>query len=167
MTTESATLGFENLVELYYKPLFHFAVKLCGTPDAALDLTQQAFYQALRRFGQLRERGRFKSWLFSILFREFLQRRRHDTKFRHQNLEHCEPELPSIAPDEASRLDAKTARAALDDLPELFRAPLSLFYLRELSYREIAQELSIPVGTVMSRISRGKQLLRERLEPNV
>ncbi|MEW6301927.1 MAG: RNA polymerase sigma factor [Verrucomicrobiota bacterium] len=164
----SEVLGsFDSLVERHYQPLFRFAVSLCGAPETAMDLTQQTFYVALRRQGQLREPSKFKSWLFSILFREFLQRRRHLKRFHHHSLEDCERELPNVAPDDVNRLDASAVREALQSLDEPFRAPLELFYVHDLSYKEIAARLGVPVGTVMSRLSRAKRMLRERLETNL
>jgi RNA polymerase sigma-70 factor (ECF subfamily) len=155
--------GLDSLVELHYQPLFRFALRLCGAPETASDLTQQAFYLALRNCGQLRKPSKFKPWLFSILFREFLQRRRRETRFRHDSLDDCDQDLPSFTPNPFNRLDGLTIRRALDELPETFRAVLRLYYLEDLSYREIAAHLGIPIGTVMSRLSRGKQLLREAL----
>lgn len=164
-TTPPTGPGFDALVEHHYQPLFNFAVRLCGTPEGASDLTQQAFYLAFTRAGQLREPGRFKQWLFTILFREFLHRRRHQTKFRHESLDDSPVDLPGEGRHPAEGVDARLAREALGGLDELHRAPLSLFYLHDLTYREIAEKLEIPIGTVMSRISRAKQLLRDRLEP--
>ncbi len=156
--------GFDSLIEQYYQPLFHFAVRLAGTPEAALDLTQQTFYLALRKCGQLREPGRIKSWLFTILHREFLQRRRHETKFRHHSLDDCHAELPNIDAGDTTHLDFGAMKDALAELDDLYRAPLTLFYLEELSQKAIAARLDIPAGTVMSRISRGKHLLRRNME---
>ncbi len=65
--------------------------------------------------------------------------------------------------DRVARLDAATVMAALQSVDEVFRAPLTLFYLEDLSYQEIAGALEVPVGTVMSRLSRGKSQLRAAL----
>ena len=62
-------------------------------------------------------------------------------------------------------LDSESLQQVLNSLPEEFRSVLLLFYFRELSYREIAEQLNVPIGTVMSRLSRGKQQLRERISP--
>lgn len=157
--------AFGNIADLYYQPLFRFALSLCGTWETASDLTQQTFYLAFRRSHQLREPSKMKPWLFSILFREFLQRRRHDAKFHHHPLEACEQSLPVVTARDVSQLDAGAVMAALNDLPDPFRLPLALFYLEDKSYKEIAGHLGIPIGTVMSRIARGKAMLRQKLEP--
>jgi RNA polymerase sigma factor (sigma-70 family) len=80
-----------------------------------------------------------------------------------QSEDGTEPVNASMAASAAERLDAVAEQNALLSLPENYRAPLTLFYLQELSYREIAEVLEIPVGTVMSRISRGKAELRKLL----
>ncbi len=158
--------GFDSLIEQYYQPLFHFAVRLSGTPEAALDLTQQTFYLAIRKCQQLREPRKFKSWIFTILHREFLQRRRHETKFRHHPLEECHGELPRVDAGNAASLDVATMKKALEALDENHKVALTLYYIEELSQKEIAGRLGIPVGTVMSRISRGKRMMRRKLERN-
>ncbi|MBM3839360.1 MAG: sigma-70 family RNA polymerase sigma factor [Verrucomicrobia bacterium] len=90
-----------------------------------------------------------------------LQRR--GTRFHHASLDDCDHELPSVTANHFSGLDGLAIRSALDQLPAVFRAVLTLYYLEDLSYRQIATQLGIPIGTVMSRLSRGKQLLREAL----
>jgi RNA polymerase sigma-70 factor (ECF subfamily) len=70
---------------------------------------------------------------------------------------------PSDSIDEPLEFDSEKLQLALNELPEEFRFPLVLFYFQELSYQEIAAQLDVPLGTVMSRLSRGKQHLRRRL----
>ncbi len=89
---------------------------------------------------------------------------RHAAKFPEVEVSEAVPGLPSIAPDTLEQIDAATAMAALMKLDPVYRAPLTLFYLEEHSYKEIAGILGLPIGTVMSRLSRGKALLREQLE---
>ena len=76
------------------------------------------------------------------------------------------PDLPSIAPSIFNDIDGGTVIAALSQVDEAYRAPLTLFYLEELSYKEIAGVLEVPIGTVMSRLSRGKAQLRQLLLDN-
>lgn len=75
----------------------------------------------------------------------------------------AEVEQATLAPEAVSSMDAEIVMRALHEVDEAFRAPLTLFYLEELSYQEIADVLEIPIGTVMSRLSRGKTQLRARL----
>ena len=156
--------SFESFVDEHYRPAYRFAFSLCGNHNDACDITQQAFYLAQTRAHQLRDDAKRKQWLFTILHREFLRTRRRETAHPQTSLEFSEPLLPPITVDHASNLDGKAVLLALQSLPEGFRMPLVLFYLDQLSYREIASTLDIPIGTVMSRLARGKQMLRERLE---
>jgi RNA polymerase sigma factor (sigma-70 family) len=160
-----AALDFEGLVGEYYEILRRFALRLARNSDTAADLTQQTFYLALKHQGSLRDPGSIRSWLHTILHREFLQRMRGDRRHPTQPLEDSETALPDLRPQQLEDLDASLVMKGLLRLEERFRLPLAMFYLEELSYREIAGRLGIPVGTVMSRLSRARQMLRLQLEP--
>jgi RNA polymerase sigma-70 factor (ECF subfamily) len=153
-------LDFEQLVERFYMPLYRFALSLTRDPSDAADLTQQTFLLWGSKGHQLREQSKVKAWLFTSLYREFLrgERQRGRESGREEQLSHVE-----CLPVAANNLDGDVVVRALLDLEEIYRAPLSLFYLQEHSYKEIAETLNLPVGTVMSRISRGKARLREQL----
>jgi RNA polymerase sigma-70 factor (ECF subfamily) len=155
-------LSFENLVNAHYEPLYRFALSLAHSEADAGDLVQQTFYRWATKGGQLRDKSKVKSWLFTTLRREFLIRRRHEDKFPKVEISEVEgAELASNLPLPEKQIDAASAMAALHTLDEIYRAPLALFYLEDHSYRDIAEILDVPVGTVQSRISRGKELLRE------
>ena len=154
---------FEQLVDRHYAPLFRFAFSLAKGASEASDLTQQTFYLWAAKGHQLRDRAKVKSWLFTTLYREYVSTYRHNTKFQHVELVDAAPDLPSIAPSIFNDIDGGTVIAALSQVDEAFRAPLTLFYLEELSYKEIADVLEVPIGTVMSRLSRGKAQLRQLL----
>jgi RNA polymerase sigma-70 factor (ECF subfamily) len=116
----------------------------------------------LPKGGQLRDKSKAKSWLFTTLHREFLGRRRHEDKFPKVEISAVdESELTASSPLSEKQIDGASVMSALQRLDEMYRAPLALFYLEEHSYRDIAEILEVPVGTVMSRISRGKELLRQ------
>jgi RNA polymerase sigma-70 factor (ECF subfamily) len=153
-------LDFERLVEVFYMPLYRFALSLSREPSDAADLTQQTFLLWAAKGHQLREESKVKTWLFTTLYREFLSGERK--RCRESGSEDQLPEVQSL-PVAANQLDGDTVVRALLDLEEIYRAPLSLFYLQEHSYKEIAETLDLPVGTVMSRISRGKAQLRKQL----
>ena len=154
---------FELLVDQHYPPLYRFAFSLAKSAGEAADLTQQTFYLWAAKGHQLRDRSKVKSWLFTTLYREYVSTYRHRTKFQHVELVDCGSELPSIAPSVFNEIDGDTVIAALAQVDEAFRAPLTLFNLEELSYKEIAAVLDVPIGTVMSRLSRGKAQLRQLL----
>lgn len=156
-------LDFEQVVKAHYASLYRFALSLAESEDKAGDLTQQVFYIWARRGHQLRDSARVKSWLFTTLYREFLSSQRHAAKFAHHDLLEVEAELPQITADVVDRMDAALVMAALARVEEVFRTPLVLFYLEDYSYKEIAEVLSVPPGTVMSRIARGKEHVRRLL----
>jgi len=154
-------LSFENVVNAHYEPLYRFALSLSHSEADAGDLVQQTFYRWATKGGQLRDRSKVKSWLFTTLHREFLGHRRHEDKFPKVEISIEDGhELAADSPAPDKQLDGAEIIAALRKLDETYRAPLALFYLEEHSYRDIAEILEIPIGTVMSRISRGKELLR-------
>jgi RNA polymerase sigma-70 factor (ECF subfamily) len=154
---------FEQIVDAHYPALYRFALSLARGEPAAADLTQQTFYLWASRGHQLRDAAKVKSWLFTTLYREFLSLHRRESRFPQADLDTETAELPEQGGSIADSVDGATAVAALQRIDPLFRAPLTLFYLEEFSYREIAAVLNIPAGTVMSRLSRGKSLLRKLL----
>jgi len=153
---------FEQLVDRQYAALFRFALSLSKSEAEAADLTQQTFFLWASKGHQLRDRSKAKSWLFTTLYREFLGRRRHEGRFPKVELDEVGEEEMSILPN-VNALDSATLLQALREVEELFRAPVTLFYLEQFSYQEIADVLEVPIGTVMSRLSRGKAQLRQRL----
>jgi RNA polymerase sigma-70 factor (ECF subfamily) len=155
-------IDFPQLVDRQYAPLFRFALSLSKSEADAADLTQQTFFLWASKGDQLRDRSKAKSWLFTTLYREFLGRRRHEVRFPKVELDNVREEEMSISANR-NALDSATVLQALREVEEPFRAPLTLFYLEQFSYQEIAHILEVPVGTVMSRLSRGKTLLRQRL----
>ena len=154
---------FQTLVDRHYAALYRFALSLSGTTDAASDLVQQTFYLWAEKGHQLRDGTKAKSWLFTTLYREYLSTYRRNVRHPQVDLEHAANELPTIAPEVLDELDGATVVHALTEIEEVFRAPLTLFYLEDLSYKEIADILQVPIGTVMSRLSRGKEQLRKLL----
>ena len=156
--------NFEQFVEEHYRSAYLFALSLSGKHEDACDLTQQAFYIAQTKGDQVRDDSKRKQWLFTVLRREFLHGRRSAAAHPESNMELVERELPLITVDQAAIMDSKSVMLVLLDLDESFRAPLTLFYLEQLSYRDIAEVLEMPIGTVMSRLARGKVLMRERME---
>ena len=152
---------FNQLVDAHYTPLFRFALSLTKNPSDAGDLTQQTFFIWAKQGHALREADKAKSWLFTTLYREFLRgRRRAERMTALEDLGSAEADPPAPEVDVLSSMDAGLVVEALQEVDEAYRAPLTLFYMRDLSYKEIAEVLEVPIGTVMSRISRGKAQLR-------
>lgn len=160
-------LEFEDLVNRYYAALYQFALSLTQAEADAADLTQQTFYRWATRGHQLRDLSKIKTWLFTTLHREFLQRRRRNTRFPHLQLDEADTELPTLTPDTVNQVDWEVVLRALGRLEETLQAPLALFYLEECSYNEIAEILDIPLGTVKSRIFRGMSQLQQSLRGDI
>jgi RNA polymerase sigma-70 factor, ECF subfamily len=153
------------LVETHYEALFRYAYRLTGSATDAEDLTQEAFGKALMRFTQLRESDRAKAWLYRILRNIYLHRVRDDKRHRIVPLDAI-GDLPGREADEPPDISPEKLQSALDELEEGFRTPLILFYFEEFSYREIADQMELPIGTVMSRLARAKAYLRLKLCPS-
>src|SRR5262245_56487690 len=154
--------AFDRLVDDQYAALYRYAYRLSGTADAAADLTQEAFCKAQAQFGQLRDSSRAKAWLLTILRNAYLHRLRAERQHREVPLEWADclgREYPDPFPD----VDPRRLQELLNEMPEGFRTPLILFYFEEFSYRDIAEQMELPIGTVMSRLARAKAQLRERL----
>lgn len=156
-------LEFESLVARYYAPLYQFAFSLTRAEADACDLTQQTFTVWATKGHQLRDVSKVKTWLFTILHREFLKSRRRQTRFPHFELDAAEADLPAVAPAVVSRLDTALVLDTLAQLDEVFQAPVALFYLQDYSYNEIAEILGVPLGTVKSRLARGISHLQQLL----
>ena len=153
--------AFAQLVDAHYGALYRFALSLERNPPDAGDLVQQTFFIWATKGHSLREASKARSWLFTTLYREFLRVRRREVRSTSiEDLPPGESELAAEEVDAVTRMDGASVVAALQTVDETFRVPLTLFYLQDLSYEEIARMLEVPVGTVMSRLFRGKAQLR-------
>lgn len=148
-----------QLVEEHASLLYRYAYRLCGQAADADDLTQQTFLVAQERQEQLRSADKARGWLCTILRNLYLKSRRH---VEPQSLELEPVDCREPGPPDGS-IDPEELQAALQELPEAFRTPLILFYFEEFSYQEIAEQVDVPIGTVMSRLARGKAHLKQRL----
>ncbi len=156
----------ETVILQYYRQLYRYALTLTGHESDAADLTQQTAVKFARKYDDIREDGAIKSWLYTTLHREFLllrRRERHAVEFQEI---HLEPD-PGYSSAQELRVDSRTAVETLAKMEEPHRSVLSLFYVEDLSYREISEILGVPAGTVMSRLSRAKDALRRLLQPAV
>jgi RNA polymerase sigma-70 factor (ECF subfamily) len=152
----------QQLVDDHYAALFRYAFRLTGSAADAEDLTQETFCQAQLKLHQIRDPARTKAWLFSILRNAYLHRLRDR---RHEQAVPLEwaGDLPDRLPERLPEVEPERLQRALDELPEAFRTPLLLYYFEDFSYRDIAAQMDLPLGTVMSRLARAKAHLRARL----
>ena len=163
VTPGNEMLALAALVDEYSEMLFRYAYRLSGSAADAEDLTQQTFLAAHRHLEQLREPGRAKSWLFAILRNVYLKQLRSNGGIELDSLQEVAEPASEVALE--NPIDEEQLQAALLELPEEYRSPVVLFYFGELSYKEIAEQLEVPIGTVMSRLARAKSLLKKRLSP--
>ena len=150
--------------------LYGTALRLTRRAQDAEDLVQETYLKAFRASSQFERGTNLKAWLFTILHNTFRNMRRHDGRNPVDvNSETVERAVDHAAGDQTpeqlltrATLDADL-QAALDALPDAFRQAVWLRDVEEFSYAEIARMLEVPIGTVMSRISRGRRMLFERL----
>lgn len=162
-TTTSSTAEMCSFVDQHYDPTFVYCYRLSGRRSDAEDLCQQVFVAAVKHLGQIRSLESAQAWLATTARRMYWQSLREST--RQNTLYHPtlnEPESPNEACEK--RLEREDwVHQSLTQLTPVARIIVVMFYFEEKSYQQIAQELDIPIGTVMSRLSRSKELLREAL----
>lgn len=156
-------VSFENIVQLYYEPLYRFAFSLTRTEADACDLTQQTFYVWASKGHQLRDPNSAKTWLFTTLHRTYLQSRRRQTRFPHEPLNETEEQIAFTDPIMVNNSDWAQVLEALGRVDEHYQSAVALFYLEDCSYKEIAEVLDVPIGTVKSRLARGLEQLKKIL----
>jgi RNA polymerase sigma-70 factor, ECF subfamily len=154
----------------YVDSLYGTALRLTRRPADAEDLVQETYLKAFRASAQFERGTNLKAWLFTILHNTFRNLRRHDVRspvdVDSETVEHAADLLAQDqTPEQLLTRDTLDAdlQAALDALPAAFRQAVWLRDVEEFSYAEIARIVGVPIGTVMSRISRGRKLLYERL----
>jgi RNA polymerase sigma-70 factor (ECF subfamily) len=167
---EDADGGFARDALSHIDSLYGTALRLTRRPADAEDLVQDTYLKAFRAVGQFERGTNLKAWLFTILHNTFRNMRRHDGR----NPVEVDSEAVEQAMDVAGQdqtpeqlltratLDVDL-QAALDALPDAFRQAVWLRDVEEFSYAEIARMIDAPIGTVMSRISRGRRMLFDRL----
>jgi RNA polymerase sigma-70 factor (ECF subfamily) len=156
--------ALQTIADQWYAPLYRFALSLCRNPDDALDLTQSAFYKLATKYDQIRDPSKTKSWLFSVVHRAYIDQYRHSNRFPKTTIDAVPEPVETSTERPGDSADAEVLLEKLAELDERFRAPLTLFYFNSFSYKEIAETLDLPIGTVMSRLRRAKDQLRVRLE---
>ena len=148
-----------QLVAEYHARLYRYAYRLSGSAADAEDLVQQAFLIAHQKLDQLRDAECASGWLHTVLRNCYLKGCRKSLGLPLSELDVST--LPAEPP--ADPVDSEALQSAIGTLDPDFKVVVLMFYFEEKSYREIADELGIPLGTVMSRLSRAKAHLRERL----
>jgi len=158
------------LIEPHIPGLRRFACALLhGDRHSADDLVQDCLERALSRWHLRRAEGDVRGWLYTILYNRFLsdQHRRRRRGVHDALLEVAEAQLPGVAGNQDSALAHRDLLRAFAVLPEEQRSVLVLIAVEDLSYEEAARVLRVPVGTVMSRLSRGRERLRHLMNGEV
>ncbi len=169
---------FETLALEYLPGLYSAAVRMTHNPADAEDLVQETMLKAYRGFGSFEEGTNLKAWLYRILTNTYINLYRARKRRPEQsNLDNVEDlylyrrmggleaaDLGRTAEDLVlDRFSEAEVQAAVDSLPENFRMPVLLADVEGFSYKEIAEILDIPIGTVMSRLHRGRKALQKQL----
>lgn len=156
-----------RLVAEHHVTVYRYAFRLTGSSADAEDVTQQTFLIAQQKLDQVRDAERVGHWLLAVARNVFLKTRRRSPPLSAANLDIDVNSLPDPATTETNTdeaaIEPEKLQAAIDELPDEFRIPVLMFYFEEASYRDIAEQLDVPPGTVMSRLSRAKSHLRRRL----
>jgi RNA polymerase sigma-70 factor (ECF subfamily) len=164
--------AFSDEALSYIDALYGTALRLTRRPQDAEDLVQDTYLKAFRASKQFQRGTNLKAWLFTILHNTFRNMRRHDGRNPVEVNSETVEQAADLAGDERTPEQLLTRatldtdlQAALDGLPEAFRQAVWLRDVEEFSYADIARIVDVPIGTVMSRISRGRRMLYERLAP--
>jgi len=151
------SIAFSKVCEFYYKPSFLFAMKLSKHPEFAKDITQDAWVTVAKDINSLKEPSAFKSWLFRIVYRRFIDMQR---KPKFHSIEDNEVQEPVVE----DNCDNSELQKYINQLPEHERYTIYLFYFEQMSLSEIAIVSSVAVGTVKSRLHRARAQLAARLD---
>jgi RNA polymerase sigma-70 factor (ECF subfamily) len=146
--------------------IFRCACRLTRKAHDAEDLTQEAFYYAIKNFAQLKDRAKAKNWLFSILrnlFLKDLEKNKKQVNIDFDAVSNTISGLSNVEEEHLKEEVSRNLRAVLNKLDDRLKAPIVMFYFDRLTYKEIAKTLNLPMGTVMSRIARGKVYIRREL----
>lgn len=162
----------------YAPQLFSAAMRMARNAADAEDLVQETFLKAYRAYGTFEEGTNLKAWLYRILTNTYINKYRRDARrpnetdlgevedlylYRRIGSEHSADAARSVEDVVLDGLVESDIKRAVEDLPETFRLPVLLADLEGFSYKEIAEILDVPIGTVMSRLHRGRKALQKAL----
>jgi RNA polymerase sigma-70 factor (ECF subfamily) len=159
--------SFEELAMPHFAKLYNFAHWLTQDRAAAEDLVQETYMKALRGFSSFQQGTNFRAWMYKILRNTFLTTRSGLKAWASVSLDSDDSDKPtepaaSETPESVllARVQQETIQSALESLPVKFREIVLLCDLEEMTYHEIGETLGIPIGTVMSRLSRARKAMR-------
>jgi len=166
--------ALEEFVNLFQKPIFNLAYRLCGDRDSAEDIAQESLIRALENLKHFKGESSLYTWLYRIttnIFYDHLRQRKeisYDQMVYGEEEETTGLELPdedtSVEKEVERRDIQEIVRREIEKIPSYYRTVLVLYDIEGFSYEEICQILQKPLGTVKSRLNRARQLLKQRLE---
>jgi RNA polymerase sigma-70 factor (ECF subfamily) len=170
--------NFEDDALQYTRQLYSAALRMTRNPADAEDLVQETFFKAYRAYHTFQEGTNLKAWLYRILTNTYINKYRKDSRrpdetdlgdvedlylYRRIGSEHSADAGRSVEDLVLDGLVESDIKAAVESLPENFRVPVLLADMEGFAYKEIAEILDIPIGTVMSRLHRGRKALQKAL----
>jgi RNA polymerase sigma-70 factor, ECF subfamily len=169
--------AFDWLVTHYHAPVYNLILSMLGDTSDAADGSQEVFLKAFRGIRKFRQGSSLKTWLYRIAIREALNHKRWFKRHLQKNVSidaepeegHASIEIEDLSATPFEQLASReiqiAVQSALQEVPDVFRTAVILRDLEDLSYEEVAEVLECSVGTVKSRILRGRRALRQVLEP--
>jgi RNA polymerase sigma-70 factor (ECF subfamily) len=161
--------GFGALVDRHKERAMTLALRIVGEREDAEEVVQDAFLRAFRNLEQFRGESRFSTWFYRILYNACMARvtrrpkRGEPVNYGDEAIEMIESDEPSVQHALENEEEQAVLQEEITRLPETFRTALTLFYVQELSYDDMASILQMPLGTVKTNLSRGRLLLRKRV----
>ncbi len=167
--------AFSRLVKKYEKPLHFHILKMIKDDEQIEDLVQEAFTKAFSSLGSYRSTYAFSTWLYRIATNhtiDYLRKKKLQTVSINKPVETGEGEMKLQIADEEAQADRrilrkqrqKIIRQAIEDLPDKYQSVIQLRHMKEKSYQEIAEELTLPLGTVKAHIFRAREMLYKALK---
>lgn len=162
---KAPTEEFESAALPHMNDLYRTAARVIGNRSEAEDLVQETYFQAWKSFHRFEPGTNCRAWLFKILFHLIQHQRRkwYNSKLVQESDDMLLQDTVAYEPPLPQHLSDEDVLAALEKVPVPYREAVVLADVQEFSYKEVAATLGVPVGTVMSRLSRGRKLLRAEL----
>jgi len=156
--------AFEGIVRRWQRPLINLAYRFCQDRGRAEEMAQEAFLRAYRALGQWRKEAVFSTWLFALATKLFCSELRRVPARMVSLADVAEPKDPSATDSGLEDADRDRAvRQSVQALPARYREAIVLFYFHDMDVAAAAQSLGLPEGTVKARLSRGREILRNKL----
>ena len=156
MSGNDEQLLYEQLVKPHWREIYTYALRLSGNRSDAEDVVQDTYLQAWKSIGALRDRGAARSWLYTIARRGWWRMR--ESRNESQSLDGLK--IPDRRNDQRTTDELDSVQRSLDRLDRTFRDPFLMVAMEGLSCRQVANELKLPLGTVLSRIARAREKLK-------